>query len=275
MTLAIRNTVIHIGVVIAVILLCAFGFVGYQMLTSPNPPLMPSQWQHTWLVWSWEVRGADVVFSLVVTGALGVIAALALIGAARVFRRVSSAEVYFFALFLIALAFEQLRVGQLYLLQLELPAVYGTLLTRLIVAARIGGGFSFFVASLYAVGIEYPRIGSLTIAIGLLAFLFVYFVPVDTVTVNASMLHPIAGQSSLELVLLIVGLLGIANYMIAGVRGHLERGLLVALAATALVVAREIAWFIPSPAWIVASVVLFAYGATTFILVTRAHYLWY
>jgi hypothetical protein len=275
MTLAIRNTVIYLGVVIAVILLFAFVLAGYQMVTGPSPPLMPSEWQHTWLVWSWQVRGADVVSSLIATGALGVISAISLIGAARVFRRVSSAEVYFFALFLIGLTFEQLRVIQLYLLQLQLPAVYGTLLTRLVIVARIGGGFSFFVASLYAVGIEYPRIGSLTIAIGLLAFLFVYFVPVDTVTVNASLLHRIAGQSSLELVLLIVGLLGITNYVIAGVRGHRERGVFVALAAIALIVAREIAWFIPSPAWVVASIVLFAYGVITFILVTRAHYLWY
>ena len=275
MRLAVRNTVIYLGAVIAVILLGGFGFVGYQMLVDPTLPVMPSEWQHTWLAWSWQVRTSDVVASLTATGALGIVASLGLIGASRVFRRVSSAEVYFFALFLIGLAFEQLRLVQLYLLQLTLPAVYGTLLTRFVLVARIGGGFSFFMASLYAVGIDYPRIGSITIALGLLAFLFVYFVPVDTVVVNATLLHPFAGQSSLELAFLIVGAMSIFNYVIAGVRGHRERGFLMALAATSLVVAQEIAWSAASFSWLVASVVLFTYGVFTFILVTRAHFLWY
>jgi len=275
MTLAVRNTVIHLGAVTAITLFCGFGFVGYQMVVDPTPWGMPLEWHHTWLAWSWQVGARDVVASLVTTGALGIVASVGLIGASRAFRRVSSAEVYFFALFLICLAFEQLRLVQLYLLQLSLPAVYGTLITRLVIGARIGGWFSFFAASLYAVGIDYPRIGSITIALGLLAFLFVYFVPVDTVAVNATLLHPIAGQSSLELALLLVGAMSVINYVIAGVRGHRERGFLMALAATSLVVAQVIVWSVPSVSWLIAGVVLCVYGVFTFILITRAHFLWY
>ncbi len=275
MTLAVRNTVIYLGATIAVILLCGFGFVGYQMLVNPTVPAMPAEWQHIWLAWSWQVRATDVVASLVATGAFGIVVSIGLIGASRIFRRVSSAEVYFFALFLTGLALEQLRVVQLYLLQLNLPAVYGTLLTRLVTVARIGGGLSFFTASLYAVGVDYPRIGSITLAIGLLAFLFVYFIPVDTVVVDATLLHPIAGQSSLDLAFLIVGVLSIFNYVLAGARGHRERGLLMTLAAISMVVAQEIAWSVPSLPWLVAGVALLAYGVLTFTLVTRAHFLWY
>jgi hypothetical protein len=275
MTLAVRNTVIYLGAAIAVIMLCGFLFVGYQMLANPIAPVMPSEWEHTWLAWSWQVRPGDGIASLVAAGALGVVATVGLIGASWAFRRVSSAEVYFFALFLIGLAFEQLRLGQLYLLQFNLPAVYGVLLTRFVIIARIGGGFSFFTASLYAVGVDYPRIGTITIVLALLAFLFVYFIPVDTVVVNATLLHPIAGQSSLELALLIVGAMSIFNYVIAGVRGHREQGFLMALAATSIVVAREIALFVPSLAWLVAGVALLVYGVVTFILVTRARFRWY
>ncbi len=275
MTLAVRNTVVYFGAAIVVVLLCGFGIIGYQMLTGPITPVMPSVWQHTWLAWSWQVRGSDVVASLLATGALGIVASIGLIGASRVFRRVSSAEVYFFALFLMGLAFEQLRLVQLYLLQLNLPAVYGILLTRLVIVARIGGALSFFMASLYAVGVDYPRIGSITIAIGFLAFLFVFFVPVDTVVVSATLLHPIAGQSSLELAVLIIGAMSIVNYMIAGARGHRERGLFMALAATSMVVAQEIVWSVPSLPWLVAGVALLVYGVLTFTLITRAHFLWY
>ena len=275
MTLAVRNTVIYFGATIGVILLGGFGIVGYQLLTDPTLALMPAEWQHTWLAWSWQVRSIDVVAALAATGALGIVASLGLIGASRVFRRVSSAEVYFFALFLTGLAFEQLRLMQLYLLQLNLPAVYGTILTRLVIVARIGGGISFFIASLYAVGVDYPRTGSITIAVGLFAFLFVYLNPVDTVVINATLLHPVAGQSSLELVLLIVGAISIVNYVIAGVRGHRERGFLMAVAAVSIVVAQQIAWSVPSLPWLIAGVALLVYGVVTFILITRAHFLWY
>jgi len=275
MTLAVRNTVIYFGATIGVILLGGFGIVGYQLLTDPTLAVMPAEWQHTWLAWSWQVRSTDVVAALAATGALGIVASLGLIGASRVFRRVSSAEVYFLALFLTGLAFEQLRLLQLYLLQLNLPAVYGTILTRLVIVARIGGGISFFIASLYAVGVDYPRTGSITIAVGLFAFLFVYLVPVDTVEVNATLLHPVAGQSSLELVLLLVGAISIVNYLIAGVRGHRERGFLMAVAAISMVVAQQIAWSVPSLPWLVAGVALLVYGVVTFILITRAHFLWY
>jgi len=275
MTLAVRNTVIYFGATIGVILLGGFGIVGYQLLTDPTLAVMPAEWQHTWLAWSWQVRSTDVVAALAATGALGIVASLGLIGASRVFRRVSSAEIYFFALFLTGLAFEQLRLMQLYLLQLNLPAVYGTVLTRLVIVARIGGGISFFIASLYAVGVDYPRTGSITIAVGLFAFLFVYLNPVDTVVINATLLHPVAGQSSLELVLLIVGAISIVNYLIAGVRGHRERGFLMAVAAISIVVAQQIAWSVPSLPWLIAGVALLVYGVVTFILITRAHFLWY
>ncbi len=275
MTLAVRNTVIYFGATIGVILLGGFGIVGYQLLTVPTLAVMPAEWHHTWLAWSWQVRSSDVVASLAATGALGIVASLGLIGASRAFRRVSSAEVYFFALFLTGLAFEQVRLMQLYLLQLNLPAVYGTILTRLVIVARIGGGISFFIASLYAVGVDYPRTGSITIAVGLFAFLFVYLDPVDTVVINATLLHPVAGQSSLELVLLIVGAISIVNYVIAGVRGHRERGFLMAVAAISMVVAQQIAWSVPSLPWLIAGVALLIYGVVTFILITRAHFLWY
>jgi len=275
MTLAVRNAVIYIGAVIAIILLCAFLFAGYEMVLGPVDPAFQQQWPHTWLSWKFEVEARDVVATLAATGAVGLIASAGLIISWRAFRRLSSAEVYFFSLFLIGLAFEQLRVVQLYLIQLNLPAVYGTLVTRFVIAARIAGGFFLFVASLYAVGVDYSRIGSLTIAVGVASFLFVYFIPVDTVVVDASMLHRVGAQSSLELVMLIVGVLAVANYFFAAARQHRERGLLLALAVTALVIAREVAWFLPTLAWTIAAVSLFAYGVGSFIGVTRANYLWY
>lgn len=273
MRLAVRNTVIAVGAFMAVVLFCGFLVVGFELLAGGLT--LPQELTHTWLVWSWSVRQRDAIASLASSGALGLIAGLGLAGCSLVFRRVSSAEIYFFALFLTSIAFEEVRLLQLYFTGLSVPVFYGALVTRVVIAARIFGISALFVASLYAVGIDYPRIGTVTLVLALLALLFVYFIPVDTVTLSATYLHRTVGQASLELALLITALLTVANYIIAGSRGHRDRGLVLALAVIAIVAGYQVALFVPLTVPLIGALLLLSGGVLTFVLVTRAHVLWY
>ena len=74
--------------------------------------------------------------------------------------------------------------------------------------------------------------------------------------------------------MLCVSILTIANYVIAGARGHRDRGALVALSAIAIVIARDILYFVPFLPWLILGTVLITYGIVTFILITREHFLW-
>jgi hypothetical protein len=274
MTLAVRNAVVNTGAILSILLLTTFCVMGYQLLTGAAEVSIEPEIQHSWLARSWEVGRTDVYASVVAAGLGGLIATLGLAASTRVFRRVNSAELYFVALFLVALSAEQIRVLQLYLYQFNLPVMYGTLLTRFVVVARVGGALSLFAASLYAVGIDYPRTGTISVVLAVLAFVFVYLVPVDSLSAGATLLHRVGGQSAMELALLAVGLVTIANYVVAGARGHRDRGFLIALSAACLVVAGEILWFVPSLPWLAAAITLLTYGLMSFMLVTRAHLLW-
>lgn len=274
MTLAVRNAIFRTGAFIAAAMLIAFTLIGYQLISGPDG-LPDNEWPHRWLVWSWSVPPADLVASLVAIGIVGLLAVALLVVASRVFRRVSSAELYFFVLFVLSLSVEQLRLVQLYLLEVDVAPVYGMLLTRAVIVARIGGAFSLFASSLYALGIEYPRTGTLTLILGVLALVFVYLIPVDTVTIWATMLRPVAGQSGLELTLAAIGLMTMSNYIIAGARGHRDRGLLIGIAAVLVVAGTQVLWFVPVLPWLGAAVAAVCYGSVSFVLITRAHFLWY
>jgi hypothetical protein len=274
MTLAVRNTVVVVGAVVAALLVLLFAIAAYQIFVAAEGSILPEAIPHTWLIWSWDVARSNVHWSLAAAGVFGAFSAVALIVSVRVFRRFSSPELYFFVIMLIALSMEQARALQGYLLLLELPQFVGMVLTRFIVVGRVIASLGLFAASLYAVGIEYPRIGSITVALAVLAFLLVYFVPVDTVELNAALIHRLGWQSSIELVMLCVSILTIGNYAIAGARGHRDRGVHVALSAASVVIARDILYFVPSLPWLILSLLLMAYGTTTFILITREHFLW-
>ena len=274
MTLAVRNTVVVVGAVLAALLVLLFGFTAYETFVDFDDSLLPDTMSHTWIIWNWDVERSDANWSLVAAGVFGLAAAVALIVSARAFRRVSSPELYFFVIMLIALSFEQVRMVQKYLLMLDLPQYVGMTVTRVIMVGRVMATLSLFAASLYAVGIEYPRIGSITVVLAVLAFLLVYFVPVDTVELDAVLIHRLGWQSSIELVLLCVSILTIGNYVIAGARGHRDRGALVAFSAVAVVLARDLLYFVPGLPWVILSLVLMAYGITTFIVITREHFLW-
>ena len=275
MTLAVRNTVVTAGFVLAAILFLTFCLAAYDAYVVSAQPAIPQQMEHSWLIWTWTVDRSGIDGGLGAAGFMGLLAAAGLAVSTRVFRRVSSPEVYFFVILLIALSFEQLRMVQHYILGKGLPPLLGTGLTRVVIVGRVVASLAFFVASLYAVGADYPRVGSVTIGLAVLAFLLVYFVPVDSVELDATLVHRVGWQSSIDLVLLILAALTVGNYVIAGFRDHRDRGAVIALAAVSVVIAREIVYFVPSLPWLIAAALLATYGIVAFILVTRAHFLWY
>jgi len=273
MTLAVRNTVVSFGSLVAAALVVISAVLGSRL--SVMVPAGGNGWPQTWAVWTWQVGENQVHASLAVAWAFALAATVTLGASSRVFRRINSSELYFFLIFLLSLTFETLRTVELYLLYVDVPPVYGVLLTRLIVAARVTGAISLFAAGLYAVGVEYPRIGTMTIVVIVASTVFVSIVPVDTNVVQATLLHRLEGQSSLQIAILALGALTIINYGIAGSRGHRERGGLIALAGACVVAGSQLMWFAPGLIPGTVAAVLLAVGSSIFLLVTRAHLLWY
>lgn len=276
MTLATRNAVLFACVSLAALLMAAYLFAlifVFQTTDQPIADLIPTT--QRWFVWTWDISPQTGPNSVIAAGALGLLSFLTLLFSTRVFRRVTSAEIYFFAVFLFTLAMDQIRVSQLLLIITNQPLQYGVVVTRVVMFGRLVGSFTLFTASLYAVGVEFPRIGTLTLLTTALAFVIVWFVPVDTLHLTASLIHVTGGHGSIDIVITALALLTIVDYVVAGVRGHREKGLAVSLSAAALVVGRELVFRSFSLVALAIGGALLLYGCVTYIAVNRRYYLWY
>ena len=276
MTLAARNVVLYVGIVVSIILLCGYGVVAYSLLAGDlagrhvNVPQ-----EQIWFGRILEVSETAVYYSLGSAGVLGILSIVSVLVASRLFRRLSSAEVFFFTVFMMSLSLELLRIGQLPLIATEQPPLYGTLLSRGILFGRLFGYLVLFAAGIYAAGVEYPRVGTLLMFLAVLAFLVVYFVPVDLLLMNATLVHRVGGRESVDAVLGFLSLATIANYAYAWATGRADRGFVLFASVVILVVGRELSFNVPGVVASAVGVALIASGAIGFIATTRSRYLWY
>jgi hypothetical protein len=276
MTLAARNGVLYTGIGLNALLLIAFGLASYGVLIGDwGTPSSGLPQEQIWFGRVLTLPDVAAYYSVGVAGVLGSLAVVYVSIAARIFRRVSSAEVYFFTLFLITLSPELLRVGQLLVTATDQPPLYGALVTRVVLFGRLLGYLVLFAAGVYAAGARHQRIGTLTLLICTLAFLVVYFVPVDLSRLNATLIHRVGGRQSLDAVLVFLSAGTIANYVIAWATGRADRGVLVAGWIVALVVGRELAFNVPTLVASVIGVILIGIGALGFMMTVRTRYLWY
>jgi hypothetical protein len=276
MTLAARNTIFVLGMILTFTLLLVYAFTGYALLFGRYSSATVSVGGfQSWFGLRWEVSPADAYRSLAAAGVLGIISSAAVATSARLFRRVSSAEIYFVTLFLISLSVELIRIGQPLVEIYDLPAFVGVGLTRGILFARLVGALALFAAGVYSAGADYPRIGSVTLVLAVLSFLIVYLVPVDGERMYATFVNVTGGREGIDLMLGFLSLGAVVNFGIGWWRGHRERGGTIALAMTGFVIGKELVLHVPSLFALGLGLGLLAVAAAGFVLVNRSYFLWY
>ncbi len=276
MTLATRNVVLIVGVVLICMLLLAYVAGAYALLFGPfSDARVAAGHSQSWLGVRWPVTEIGTYYSLGAAGALALIAVVAIAVSARLFRRVSAAEIYFVTLFLMSLALELLRLGTPLADAAGLPDLVGVQLTRAVLFGRLMGALSLFAAGLYLTGADYPRIGSATFLLAAISFLLVYLVPVDSRRLSATFMHVTGGREAIDFLLAFLSLGAIANCVIGWWRGHRERGGAIALSISVLVIGKELSLNLATPVPLALGVGLVAAGTAGFVLVNRSSYLWY
>ncbi|MFP4113154.1 MAG: hypothetical protein ACOCWX_01165 [Spirochaetota bacterium] len=276
MTLAVRNSILIAGAILTGALVLAYAASGYTLLFGAyaNEPFRVGEYQ-TWFGLQWSVRPLAAYRSLAAAGILGLIATFGVALSVRLFRRVSSAEIYFMTAFLISLAAELVRIGQPLVDIAGVPPYVGVVLSRIVLFWRLFGSLALFSAGIYSAGADYPRIGSVTLLLAALSFLIVYFVPVDSREISATFVHVTGDREAIDLMLGFLSLGTIVNYVIGWSRGHRERGGTIALAAAALVVGSQLVLHVPAIVALSVGLALVAAGTASFLLVNRSYYLWY
>ena len=276
MTLAVRNSVLIVGVILSLLVLSAYAVGVWTLFVGPlsDAPITIGEHQQ-WLGMRWRVNPIAAYHSLGAAGIMAVVAITGLLAAIRVFRRVSSAEIYFITLFLVSLALEPVRLARPLAELAGMPLSVGVQLTRVVLFGRLFGGLSLFVAAIYAAGADYPRIGSVTLLLCALCALIVYLVPVDSGRMAASFLHVTGGRDTVDLMLGFLSVGTIVNYAVGWGRGMREQAGALALSVIAMTVGKELVLHVALIFPLALGLALVAGGLAAFVIVNRSRYLWY
>ena len=276
MTLAARNAVLVAGLLVSLILLILWAFAGWALLFGPlaDAGITVAE-SHRWLGMQWTVTRTDVLYSMGAAGVLVLGAVITLAASSRLFRRVSSAELYFVMLFLMFLSPELARLARPLVGALDMPAYMGVQITRVVLFGRLMGALALFVAGIYSAGADYPRIGGATLLLAAISFLVVYLVPVDSHRMNATFVHVTGGGEAIDLMLAFLAVGTIVNCLIGWTRGYRERSGAIAMSIIVLVIGKELVLNVPMAGVQTIGVGLVLAGTVGYVLVSRANYLWY
>ena len=275
MTLLARNSLLRVGLILVFVLLLGYvAAVVFVYTRGSEAVLTGFDAGANWLGLRWSPGPNHLYWLFSALLAQGALSFGALWAMLRMFRKTTAPEVFFFSVFVFTLALDMVKAGHLVIVILEYPPVYSALLTRLLHFGHFLGIFCLLSSSLYLSGLEYQKTGIVLGIAALLAVTLAYNLPVDFSRLFPNLMHPAGGQTSIQAVALILGVLVWLNvlYALAAVQ---ERALLVLLLALVLIVsAREIVLYVSKPIVFAVGMPMLIAGVMLFAWRIRKQYLW-
>ena len=190
------------------------------------------------------------------------------------FRKTVSAEVYFFAFWVLASGLETIR-----LLVFDLAAGGGSVYwqiaaTRALLFARYGGYLSLFASGLYAAGFRNEKLGISAAVVMAISFGLAAAMPIDT-GAFAVTLELRAGYAGINSILVLtVAIVTVADFLYAAYSTGERSYRAVALGAALLLIGHRLLTTQWNPFLMVAGFVLLVAGSWLFVSRLHAYYLW-
>lgn len=132
------------------------------------------------------------------------------------FRKTTSAEIFFFILYILSLSFRGLISFQIYVIFGSIPSLYGVLLTRFFIFGEIFGAGCLLCAGIFPTGIKSTRYGLFLGLVFLIAVIIATSIPIDSSALKPNLLYAIGNQKELTTVLYVLKFLAVVNFFIAG-----------------------------------------------------------
>ncbi len=191
------------------------------------------------------------------------------------FRKTSSAEIFFFMIFLLLFSVESLRLGMIYIERAFLPFETGRTLSRIIYFSRFWGTLCLFSTGLFACGVQYQRI-ELILGIGfLVALSLATTIPLDSSITQNSMIHTNGLEDKFFIGLLIIKILGVWNFLYAGWINNNRNYYLIALGLALATSGRELFFYGQESLITGLGLLLIISGTILFGIKTHKIYLWF
>ncbi len=190
------------------------------------------------------------------------------------FRNTVSSEIYFFFIFIFSTVFDIFRSAGLSSNLLPLFSVYSMVPTRLVYYGLFAGALALFCSGLFTTGLEYQKIGVATVIILALPAALVIVLPVDLASAVPGGTWEIGRFYEITIALAVFQLLGVLNFIIAGIRNESREYSFIAAALLIAVCARALIFYFENIFAITAGFLLLIAGTILFADRTHKLYLW-
>ena len=190
------------------------------------------------------------------------------------FRKTTAPEMFFFIVFLISLSFDSLKATQAFITIKGVAPYYAGLMTRTVYFGKYLGTMCILVSGLFAHNTEYQRMEIYLGVALLLAFILSYAVPVDFTTLKPNLVSAIGYEEELFIINVLFLAFGIMNYLYSALRERSKSHLLMALGLTAVIVGRELVFYLDNSIALIFAFLLLIGGSTLFGERTREVHLW-
>jgi hypothetical protein len=275
MTLSVRNVYFKICIVLSLLALVSILSLSFTIFPA-YPPLGAAAIRTAGFFQSLISRSWEIVpyISFVTMLSSVLYALITMICIYYFFEKTQSPEILFFALFVVSLAFEALRIMTPLMVVKGLPGVYPAIASRILLFARYFGIFSLFAASVYAAGLGEHKQGNIVFIIIIAALVIALGVPIDGLAWVSSLMMICGYTSMLKMVEAGIALITAASFFISSyTRGSREYvfigiGSLLALWGRSVLLSAD-TWITPFPG-------LALLAAGTWIICVQLHrvYLW-
>lgn len=190
------------------------------------------------------------------------------------FRKTVSSEVFFFAFWVLSLAFEAGRLAVFSLAAGGAPTSLVLAASRLVLAGRFSGLLSIFAAGLYAAGFRNEKLGSVLLLVVVVGGTLAWAIPLNSGVYEATLLVRPGYLKLLDLLALLAGLATAANFVYASGSTGERSYKVVALGAAAFLLGQRILVSQLSPPALALGFALLLCGSWLFVSRLHAYYLW-
>jgi hypothetical protein len=190
------------------------------------------------------------------------------------FRKTVSAEIYFYAFWVLSVGLEVLRLALFNLVAGDCSGYWQIATAKALIFARYAGYFSLFMSGLYAAGFHNEKLGTVSAIILALSFALAAIMPINTGSFAPTLeLKP--GYASLnEGLAAIVALITVANYIYAATSTGEASYKLVALGAALFLIGHGLLTTQWNPIAMIAGFVLLVEGSWLYVSRLHSYYLW-
>lgn len=276
MLVSVRNNILLAGIIISFLIFCGILYSLCLFVTSDVlfPGKLMVKPQYWWFFYKEAPEEPGFLLNSIINITIFLLFCfIAGIIFRRLYSKIASPEIFFYAVFLFSFSFEGFRVFFLYI-QLGMPVFFGLLFTRIVIFGRFFGLISIFLSSLYSLEIKYQNFGVLMGVVLTLSLIAAYIIPLDSSTILSQLIYKPGDEMSFFLANISLGLFAIINFLVAAYQRN-KRFLYITLASLIIFGGRELFLFTTGPVTGSAGICLLFIGTFLFYKQMDRIYLWY